>query len=305
MSAFDFAAASGDRTTLVTPNNRLARDLVARYDDAQVAAGRRAWTAARAMPWQQWLDSLWLDALAAGALQEPRVLIGNGAATHLWDRIVAEESPDLLDPRGAAAQAALAWALFHAWRRPDDRLEGWSRAGIGDDAAAFARWAQRYRAALEERGLTDTAQLADRLAQVAARVSAWRGMRIVTVGFIRVTPQQRRLLVALRDAGAEIVECALPQVAETKRQRVICPTPEAELGHALAWARDRALADRNAMIAIVIEDLTSCRDWSLHAPMTSCARRWRAGSCPTHRGPTTYRWEFRWPACRSSPRRSA
>ena len=260
MIAFDFAAASADGTTLVTPNNRLARDLVARYDGAQVAAGRRAWTAARAVPWQQWLHSLWLDALAAGALQEPRVLIGAGAAAHLWDRIVAEESPDLLDPRGAATQAAEAWALFHAWRRPDDRLEGWSRAGIGDDVAAFARWAQRYRATLVERAMADTAQLADRLAPAAAHVSAWRGLRIVTVGFIQVTPQQRRLLVALRDAGVDVVECALPQLAETRRQRVICPTPVAELGRALAWARDRAIADPNATIGIAIEDLASCRD---------------------------------------------
>ena len=259
MNAFDFTAALAPGTTLVTPNKRLARHFVTGHDKAQLAAGRRAWVAGRAMPWQGWLQSLWLDALAADALPAPRILVGTGAAAHLWDRIVAQESPELLDAGGASADAAEAWSLFHAWRQPDDRFEGWSRAGIGDDAAAFARWAQRYRAALAENGLVDAAQLADRLAACATRVRAWRNLRIVTIGFIEFAPQQQRLLAALRDAGAEIVERTLPQVAGSRPSRVVCATPEAELGQALAWARDRALANPGADVAIVVADLASRR----------------------------------------------
>lgn len=262
MIAFDFAAAFAPATTLVTPNKRLARHLVTGYDNAQRAAGRRAWVAGRAMPWESWLQAIWLDALAADAMPAPRILAGAGAAAHLWDRVVAQESGDLLDARGAAGQAAEAWSLFHAWRLPDDRFDGWSRAGIGDDAATFARWAQRYRTALAESGLVDMAQLADRLAAAAAatQVAAWRSLRIVTVGFIEFTPQQLRLLEALRVAGAEIAECELPQVAMAERCRVVCETPEIELGHALAWARERAVADPGAEVAVVVADLTARRD---------------------------------------------
>jgi ATP-dependent helicase/nuclease subunit B len=260
MIAFDFAAALAPGTTLVTPNKRLARRFVAGCDRAQLAAGRRAWVAGRAMPWQGWLQTLWLDALAADALPAPQILIGTGVAAHLWDRIVARESPELLDARGAAESAADAWSLFHAWRLPDDRFDGWSHAGIGDDAAAFARWAQRYRAALAANGLVDAAQLADRLAACAMRVPAWRDRRIVTVGFIEFAPQQQRLLAALRDAGADIVERTLPQAASARQSRVVCATPEVELGQALAWARDRALANADADVAIVVADLASRRD---------------------------------------------
>jgi len=260
MTAFDFAAALTPGTTLVTPNKRLARHLVTGYDNAQRAAGPRTWVAVRAMPWPSWLQELWLDALAAGALPAPRILVGTGAAAHLWDRIVVQESGDLLDARGAAAQAAEAWALFHAWRLSDDRFDGWSRAGIGDDAATFARWAQRYRTVLAESGLVDTAQSADRLAAAATQVPAWRNRRIVTVGFIEFTPQQRRLLETLRGTGAEVVECGLPQVAMSRRCRVVCATPEVELGQALAWARERALADPGADVAVVVADVTARRD---------------------------------------------
>jgi ATP-dependent helicase/nuclease subunit B len=260
MIAFDFAAAFAPGTTLVTPNKRLARHLVTHYDSTQRAVGRRAWAAATPMPWPSWLQALWLDALAVDALPAPRVLVDAGPAAHLWDRIVARESADLLDARGAAEQAGEAWSLFHAWRQPDDRFDGWSRAGIGDDAATFARWAQRYRAVLAESGLVDVAQSADRLAAAAPRVPAWRDRRIVTVGFIEFTPQQRRLLQALRSAGAEIIECELSQVATARRSRVVCATPDVELGRALAWARERALVNPRADVAVVVADLTARRD---------------------------------------------
>ncbi|MEO8345101.1 MAG: PD-(D/E)XK nuclease family protein [Betaproteobacteria bacterium] len=259
MIVSEFATALGEGATLVTPNNRLARHLVARYDDAQHAAGLRAWTAGRVLPWQGWLKQLWLEALATDAVSEPRVVISDIAAGHLWHRVIAQESPGLLDPRGAAVQAAEAWATYHAWRRPDDPFEGWSRAGIGDDAATFSWWAQRFSAALNELGLVHPAQLAGLLTDAAPQVAAWRGQHIVTVGFIEFTPQQRRLLAALSEAGAMVTTYGLPQVAMPSRHRVVCATPESELGHALAWARERALADPAASIGIVIEDLASRR----------------------------------------------
>ncbi len=302
MIAFDFAAALAPGTTLVTPNKRLARHFVTGHDNVQLAAGRRAWVAGRALPWQGWLQSLWLDALAADALPAPQMLIGTGAAAHLWDRIVAQESPELLDARGAAEAAAEAWSLFHAWRLPDDRFEGWSRAGIGDDAAAFARWAQRYRAALAENGLIDTAQLADRLAACAMRVPAWRDRRIVTIGFIEFAPQQQRLLAALRDAGADIVERTLPQVASSRQSRVVCTTPEAELGHgARLGARPGAGESRRRRWHRRRRSRIAPRPKLPRGPRTSCVRRWPAGSSRTRRVPTTFRSALRLPMCRSSP----
>ena len=53
------AAALASGAVIVTPNNRLARHLVARYDRAQRAAGRTVWTAPTVMPWNAWLETLW------------------------------------------------------------------------------------------------------------------------------------------------------------------------------------------------------------------------------------------------------
>jgi len=259
MNAFDFATAPAAGATIVTPNNRLARHLVARFDERQRAAGKRTWTAARALPWNAWLDTLWLDALAASTLSATPQAIGDGQVAHLWDRIVAQASPALLDVLGAAEHAVEAWRLYHAWRRPDDRLESWAHAGIGDDAAVFADWATRYRSILTTRGLIDHALLPDWLAGVATHVSVWRDLRIVLVGFAEFTPQQRRLCDALRAVGATIGEADPPHAAAPVLRRVECATPAAELADALAWARAAACSSPLAAIGIVVEDLAARR----------------------------------------------
>ncbi|MFO1414161.1 MAG: PD-(D/E)XK nuclease family protein [Burkholderiales bacterium] len=249
-------AALAAAVTVVTPNKRLARALTARHDAARAAAGARAWEAARVLPWQAWLDTLWLDALAAHAVDLP--VASPHAAALLWDRIVTARAT-LLDPRGAAERAADAWREFHAWRAPGERVDAWAQAGIDDDAATFAQWAAEYERELATRGLADPATVADRLAAVAVRVPAWQGLRVTLAGFLETTPQQRRLVAALRAAGATVDEVALPVPRAGRGARTEAATPAVELAQALTAARDRLAADPAARVGIVVSDLDERR----------------------------------------------
>lgn len=256
MTPYDLDTALAEGVTVVTPNKRLARMLAARHDAAMARAGRRTWEAARVLPWQSWLDTLWLDAVAAHAVGEPP--IAPQAAALLWDRIVAQDS-ELLDPRGAAERAADAWATFHAWRRPGESMEPWARAGIGDDASTFARWGREYARLLADRGLADADTAADRLAAAATQVAAWRDRRVVLAGFLETTPQQARLLEALRDAGLRYDEVGLPLPRAGRCVRTHAATPEVELATALTAARARVERDSAARVGIVIADLDERR----------------------------------------------
>jgi ATP-dependent helicase/nuclease subunit B len=256
-SVLDAALAAG--VTVVTPNKRLARTLNARYDATMVAAGRLTWPAARVLPWQAWLEALWLEALAAGALTDPRPVASAAASAFLWDRIVARDA-DLLDPRGAAERAGDAWRTLHAWRAPGEAVDGWARSGIADDAAAFARWARQYAAALDERGFADAAQTADAVVAAAARVAAWRSAQFILAGFLEYSPQQQRLLAALRAAGSRLTELALPLSRAGRCVRTQALTPRSELVMALSYARARAQADAAATIGIVVANLDERRD---------------------------------------------
>ena len=119
MSQSSLVDALADGAIVVTPNNRLARDVALRFDASRRAQGLVAWNAAQVLPWTLWLDRLWLEALAARA-GDGRVLLDAGVARELWYSVVKGEGRKLLNPRGAARHAMDAWMQFHAWRAPNE-----------------------------------------------------------------------------------------------------------------------------------------------------------------------------------------
>jgi probable DNA repair protein len=250
--SLDAALAAG--AVIVTPNNRLARQAVMRHDAAQRRAGRLTWPAARALPWHAFVDVLWTDAIARGADGVP---ISPAASLHLWQSIVQSAGAELLDARGAARAAAEAYDWFHAYREPGETWHAWHASGIADDAAAFARWATRYRERLLARGRIDRAELADRLAR--ERVVWSDATPIALLGFTQLAPQQQRLLDALTAAGTDVSTLAPPS-RESACARVACDSPTDEIVRALGFARAHAERVPDARIGIVVQDLAARRD---------------------------------------------
>ncbi|HYQ99108.1 MAG TPA: PD-(D/E)XK nuclease family protein [Casimicrobiaceae bacterium] len=253
--------ALADGATVVTPNRRLARGIVALYDRSQRDASRVVWPAGCALPWDAWLVALWQDALAAGAVPAGLRLRTPAQAAHAWRRIVAVHATPLVDPDGAAALAAEAWSTLHAWGEGGESWRAWSGGeGDDDDRAAFARWASRYARELAAEGAIDSAQLGDRLGAWAPGVSTWRRAAVVLAGFAELSPQQERLCAALAAAGAAVTRSATLPAAAGRVRHATGATPGDEVARALAWARDRALADPDATIGIAIADLATRRE---------------------------------------------
>ena len=253
-------AALAAGSTVVTPNKRLARALVATYDNAQRSAGRRAWPAARALPWPAWLEQLWNDVLAHDALPSITRLLRAPQARWRWRQIIAADNAALSDVRGAAALAAEAWAITKAWGSGSESWRVWRNDALGDDdCAAFAGWAERFHATQSHMHAVDDASLADALVRASDGVDAWRHLDVVLAGFIEPTPQHDRLIAALRQRGASIARCAT--IADRPRQlaKTSAGSPRDEMLSALAWARNEALADPGATIGIAVEDLGSRR----------------------------------------------
>jgi len=243
--------------SIVTPNNRLARDVVARFDAASRAAGKLTWASAQALPWTMWLERLLLAALAARA-STGWSLLDASAARELWHTLVVADRRPLLNSRGAARHAADAWTLFHGWRDGDEALTRVASGG-GDDARLFAGWADRYRRRLGALHAFDHAQLPDVLA-TRADPSWTRSLGgFALYGFLRLTPQQQRLVDALRGAGVAIDEVPAARAGSAFR-RTSCATSSLEVAQALGFARSRLEADPRASIAIVVVDLAQRRD---------------------------------------------
>ncbi|HKP66473.1 MAG TPA: hypothetical protein VJX31_07590, partial [Casimicrobiaceae bacterium] len=238
---------------VVTPNNRLARDIALRFDTSRRTQGLVAWNAANVVPWTLWLERLWLEALSAGA-GDQRVLVSGHVAQELWHAVIAGERHKLLNPRGAARYAMDAWTTFHGWRASNEMAQAVAARGYGDDVAAFGRWCDRYQQRLHALAAIDPAQLPDVLTHFAASIA--RSLpRVLLHAFLPMTPQQHRLIDALRANGAAIDDVPASACRTTSRRRTSAPNPSLETSRALAFARTRVAEQPDATVAIVVANL--------------------------------------------------
>lgn len=247
---------------VVTPNRRLARFLHRDFDLAQRARGLTAWATPSILPYPQWLEALWTDAVADDAATDAALLLTPAQSALQWRHLVEtdEQRVPLLDPRGAAELAADAWSLVHQWGAGGESWRAWRQdSSDADDPAVFARWAEAYAAGLHAVHGLDLALLPDALAALGGRLG--RNLRpTVLAGFLELTPQQERLFAALRAAGGNLQNLdSLPDL-DVNASRTVAATPRDEIAAALAWAREHAFARPEARIGIVVEDLAARRD---------------------------------------------
>ena len=255
-------ASLADGAIAVTPNRRLARALLHAYDAKQLASGRAAWPTPSILPYQTWLTTLWEQFVAAGVTDGETLLLTPAQATLLWEQIVDADADGraLLDSRGAAALAADAWTLIHAWGAGRESWRAWRREDREpDDPSMFAGWAERYGAELHRSRMLDAARLPDALAALAPRVASLNRTTILA-GFVEFTPQQERLVAALGEQGATFHRIDTLEQVEARVGRTSAISPRAEVIAALTWARSRLAAAPGARIAVVVEDLAARRE---------------------------------------------
>ena len=136
-------------------------------------------------------------------------------------------------------------------------------AGGDDEPAAFARWAERYRATLRARRVDDVARGRRAARRRRGVDAAWRGRRFVLAGFLAPTPQQRRVGAALRACRRHRRRPAdarrRPRGAASARRS---PRRATSSSGALAWARERgrAIAARRASASSSRTSRSACAD---------------------------------------------
>jgi hypothetical protein len=134
-------------TTVVTPNRRLAQTLAAEFDRGQVVSGLAAWETADGLTYAAFVERLYDDALHSPLADRLPLLLGPDQELSLWEDVVRRSTGEaLLAVAETAALARDAWALAHAW----DLADGLPGALAGDDATAFAAWAEYGRTGRED-----------------------------------------------------------------------------------------------------------------------------------------------------------
>jgi len=242
----------GGRTTVLTPNRRLAHSLSAEFDAVQSAAGLSAWPAADILPFGSFLARVCDEARYLDDAPAMPLILEAEQELVLWEEAIrqSEAGRDLLAVAQAASLARDAWMLAHEWQF----VERLASAARDDDSQAFLRWSRVYEARLRRAGCSDAARLPVLARSLLEERRVVPPECIVLAGFDVTTPRQRGLIEALERAGIAMLELQ-PAAASPAARRVQCLDARDEVRRAAAWARARLAENPAARIAIVVPEL--------------------------------------------------
>lgn len=186
--------------TVITPNERSAADLRARFDSRQIANGRSTWEPAPIFSWNLWLREQW-DALLSGG-RELRLLLNPAQEHTLWREIVSSspEGGGLSSLDSLASFAQSAWQLAASYEAVADLR----RHALTHDARTFAAWAATFARRCEQRQYLSAAELATALRRHVEAGTFSLPARLVLIGFDDDTPARTNLLDSMGEHGTDI-----------------------------------------------------------------------------------------------------
>lgn len=248
-----------ERVTLVTPNRRLAAYYKREFDRAQLNAGLTVWPTPDILPFPAFVERTWHGLMLRAEPSARLQLLDSAQSQLLWELVVRKSAAasvnGLMNVAQAARQAASAWTLARAWHL----LPAMHKFPLHDDAAMFLAWTQRYHLLCREKRAIDGAEVTDALAEMlAAGVNdeILLPMRILTVGFDIVPPQQHHLWRMFTEAGIEVLAIGIERgKPQPKHTRLAFTAETDEVRACAAWARQKLEQDSCQRVAIVVPDL--------------------------------------------------
>jgi probable DNA repair protein len=250
----EIAAALERGATVLTGNQRAARELRRAWDTRNRDAGRERWSPPRILAWSTWTAGLWHGMLLAGTADA--MLLNRAQEAALWRGVIAQdESISTLRPPGTlAAMAAQAWAALAKYRG----LGRLKHAATNADTEAFVAWASSFEERCRASLFLPEARLEGVLRKALQKNNLNIDGEILLVGFDRLLPAQIALLDAIADAGAGIETTQAPPLPEQRLLVAVDDEPE-ELRLAAGWIRDRLRESPEARIAVVVPGLADRR----------------------------------------------
>ena len=237
-----------DSSQVVTASHRLARLLIAEFNERQRASGKLAWLTPAIHSWPEWLARL---LASAGPGRQP-ARINSHQSRVIWESTLREVIDDpLVNFAGLTRHVLDAWKRLHEWQVPFDECMS---AASSRDQHVFAAAASRYRNRMAAENWIDEAMLPGQVTAAIRAGDATAPENLVLAGFDRLTPAADELLAALRERGTRIHRGAT-EISEPEASVVVCDDPDAELRAAGRWAHSELQEYPGRRIGIVVSNL--------------------------------------------------
>ena len=236
---------------MLTPTERLSRELTRQFGEAQRKRGAAAWSTPDILPFDAFLRRLWRDWLFTATNAQAPLLLNPLQERAVFEKAIAECERDKPLQIAATARAALkAWQLAHEWQV---RLSD-SRFAASDDSEAFLRWAGAYDERCQRENWLDSARLPRFLMDRLSDGSLNAPGRVALAGFDDLTPQQKAFLAAL----PRVDQTELPGHRSTPAQTKLRDAAD-EFEQAAVWTRSLLVGNQQVHIGVIVSNLTDCR----------------------------------------------
>ncbi len=264
--------------TVVTANNRLARNLAHAYGEFRQAAGQLAWPTPDILDWRAWLTRLWEESQVLGGRAATLQLISEIDTRVLWEQVATAEQGLETAALQPAMLANEAWQLLCDWEASS--APEWVAAGLSPDQQIFLRWLALFRDRCKAEGWIDPAMLPVELL-ADADAGLFDGLpSLVFAGFDVWRPAHLALRDALARRGVAVALAADP-AGEGACQRIECKSEVLELEQAARWARLQLETDPELSICVVIRDLETRLAEARRVFMDVFCPDWRTRATPT------------------------
>ena len=244
--------------TIIAATKRLSRELVAHYDQHQIALGHQAWKTLDCLPWDAWVNRCWSS--VSLKIKKPPLVLNDGQLEFVWQQIIADDihkhygdSEPLWNTYLCAKSAILSLKLVRSWRISSNQL----RTSYHLDHRCFHRWLTAFEQHCVANNHIDRFQLGN---MIGENINFVASASVQLTGFDRLTAQQQFVVDQLVNHGhtAEIIETDSPEVATPSYRSF---TDEAEQWRAAGyWAREKLESESDCRIAIVAPDIAKSRD---------------------------------------------
>ncbi|MCZ6619263.1 MAG: hypothetical protein O7E57_14150, partial [Gammaproteobacteria bacterium] len=224
---------------VLTPNERLRRELLRGYALHRQNSGEHAWPTPRIFSLNTFLERRYVLARQRDPVLP--TLLSSEAESLLWQRIVPPETRQLVRLAGGAWQLAIGWGI-----KLDER-----NFSHTDDARNFLAWARQARRELQETSSITRAELPEMLSEIAQPPPE----ALTCIEFEALPPAQLAYLDQLEAMGCRIERRRVKTTRSAPPKRVELATERDEVNACAQWCRTILESAGDVRIGVVIPDL--------------------------------------------------
>lgn len=230
-------------TLLITPNNRLANELL--HEHALAYHADTAYAKPPCISYQTWRRQLYDEQRYQQPQKHHPIVLSSQQQRHLWREII-ESTTETPAQEGLLHEVLTAWERQQAWQMPENHADFLQNIQL----AQFQQWCQRLRQRLSELHAITEAQLINELLPSLDR-TPWQ--TIIWVCFDDYTPEQQALQRALAALGCKQMAYDLAHTPGSS-QRFAARDELDEQSQMLAWV-EQQLAKGHTRIGIIVPEL--------------------------------------------------